>query len=103
VCSGPLGVGRFCGVSIWAWDLEPVVTSGSADYRRQVLQSTLTQALGVALAGFRKLDDLPSERLTKWIGVGEGGPARRFFLVETAALLMLIFLVKIFIGCINEH
>jgi hypothetical protein len=27
--------------------------------------------------GFRKLDDLPSERLTKWIGEGKGGAARR--------------------------
>src|SRR5262249_62050593 len=30
----------------------------------------------VALAGFRKLDDLPSDRLTKWIGV-VGGTERR--------------------------
>src|SRR5262249_30685300 len=48
----------------------------NADHRRQVIQSTLTQALGVALAGFRKLDDLPSDHLTKWIGV-VGGTERR--------------------------
>jgi hypothetical protein len=64
-------------ISLFIFTPHPVGSSGSADYRRQVPQSTLTQALGVALAGFRKVDDLPSERLTKWIGVGEGGAARR--------------------------
>jgi hypothetical protein len=36
-----------------------------------------SQALGVVLPGFRKLDDLPSERLMKWIGVRGWGRVTR--------------------------
>jgi hypothetical protein len=39
-------------------------------------QSTLTQALWIALSGFRKLDDLSSDDLTNWIGVVGGGAER---------------------------
>ena len=39
-----------------------------------------SHSLGVALAGFRKLDDLPSDRLTKWIGVVGGTERRQSYL-----------------------
>src|SRR6516164_7454683 len=45
--------------------------------KRQLFQSTLTQALGVALARLGKLDDLSSDRLTNWIGIVWGRAERR--------------------------
>ena len=48
---------------------------GVANRRPQFLQGTLTEALRLALARFRKLDNLASDHLTNWIGV-VGGRAK---------------------------
>jgi hypothetical protein len=59
--------------------------TGVADRRPQVIQRTLTQALWIALSGFRKLDDLPSDGFTNRVAVLGGGAERPKRHLEGAA------------------